>query len=246
MTRDLSLAAWQVRYEQRAFWRMPRAAVFTFLLPLMLLVVIGAIGGRAETVPGLLTYGIAMATFSNLAISFAMQRDAGIIKRVQATPLPWWAYVAGRVGSTTINAVLMTAISLTLATTAYGVEIPLANLPGLLATLILGVAAFTALGIGVVRWIPNGDSAPALVTFLVLPLSMISGVFAPMDGEPDWLAAIARAFPLHPLADGMRAAFDPATAAPGIVGSDLLVIAAWGAVGALAMAGFLRGLAAKA
>ncbi len=213
----------------------------------MLIVVIGAISGGRETgfVPGLLTYGIAMATFSNLAISFAINRDAGIIKRVQATPLPWWA-LTGRVGSTAINAALMTILSLGLGTFAYGVEIPLANLPGLMLTLLLAVAAFTALGIGIVRWIPNGDSAPAVVTFLVLPLSMISGVFAPMDCAPEWLTSIASAFPLQPLAHGMRAAFDPVTAAPGIVGQDLLVLAAWGLVVAWAMTRFLHGLTARA
>src|SRR5262249_57281163 len=39
MTADLTLAARQVRYEQRAFWRNRPAAFFTFLLPLVFLLV---------------------------------------------------------------------------------------------------------------------------------------------------------------------------------------------------------------
>ena len=114
--RDLSLALWQVRYEQRAFWRNPKAAFFTFAFPIMLVCFFGALGADAQDfVPGLLSYGIAMSTYSNLAISFAILRDDGIIKRVQGTPLPWWTYLAGRVGSTTVNAALMSAVALGLA-----------------------------------------------------------------------------------------------------------------------------------
>jgi ABC-2 type transport system permease protein len=247
MTRDLSLALWQVRYEQRSFWRNPRAAFFTFAFPLMLLAFIGSFGGDPEQfVPGILSYGIAMATYSNLAISFAVLRDDGIIRRVQGTPLPWWTYVAGRIGSTTINAALMTAIALALAGVAFGLTLPLGSLPGFALTMALAIVAFTALGIGIVRYIPNADSAPAIATFTVLPLSFISGVFAPSDAAPEWLQDVAHVFPLEPLGDGLRSAFATAAPAAGVVGADVLVLAAWCGIGALLCRRFLGSLVERA
>ena len=51
-------------------------------------------------VPGILAYGVIATTFVNLAISTAILRDEGVLKRMQGTPLPRWAYVAARIGST--------------------------------------------------------------------------------------------------------------------------------------------------
>jgi ABC-2 type transport system permease protein len=247
MSRDALLALWQVRYEQRSFWRNPRAAFFTFAFPLMLLGFIGSLGGDPQQfVPGILAYGVAMATYSNLAISFAVLRDDGIIRRVQGTPLPWWAYVAGRIGSTTINAALMTAIALALAGVAFGLTLPLRTLPGFALTLALAIVAFTALGIGIVRYIPTADSAPAIASFTVLPLSFISGVFAPSEAAPGWLQGVAGAFPLKPLGDGLRTAFEAGAPVAGIVGADLLVLAAWVGVGALLARRFLGSLVERA
>ena len=241
--RDLSLALWQVRYEQRAFWRNPKAAFFTFAFPIMLVCFFGALGADAQDfVPGLLSYGIAMSTYSNLAISFAILRDDGIIKRVQGTPLPWWTYLAGRIGSTTINAAAMSVLALGLAVVAFGVDLPLSALPAIAATLLPAVAAFTALGIGMVRYIPNADAGPAVTTFTILPLSFISGVFAPTDGEPGWLLSVARAFPLQPLGDGLRSAF----ASDGLVRADLLTLLAWCGIGAILSVRFLRSLREQA
>ncbi len=51
-------------------------------------------------VPGILAYGLIATTFVNMAISTAILRDQGVLKRMQGTPLPRWAYVAARIGST--------------------------------------------------------------------------------------------------------------------------------------------------
>ena len=53
-------------------------------------------------VPGILAYGVIATTFVNMAISTAILRDEGILKRMQGTPLPRWAYVAARIGSTVL------------------------------------------------------------------------------------------------------------------------------------------------
>jgi hypothetical protein len=57
---------------------------------------------------------------------------------------------------------------------------------------------------------------------------------------------LAGAFPLKPLADGIATAFDPATAAPGFAGHDLLVLALWTAAGCAMMANTMRSLSRRA
>ncbi|HEY7952544.1 MAG TPA: ABC transporter permease [Solirubrobacteraceae bacterium] len=251
--RDLALAAWQVRYEQRAFWRNRTRAFFAFLFPIMFLVIFASLYSGARVtigghnlplndffVPGILAYGVITTTFVNMAISTAILRDEGVLKRMQGTPLPRWAYMAGRIGSTILLVAAMTAVTLALGVVAYGVHLRTSTLPGLLCALVLGAACFTALGVGIVRFIKNAEAAPPIVNFAILPLTFISGVFFVTNGMPHWLQQIAEFFPIRALADASQHAFNPYTTGAGLQGSDLFTLAIWLAVGVWLMLRFLR------
>lgn len=246
---DLRLALRQVRFEQRAFWRNRSRALAAIALPLMFLVVFNAINGSHRIdelggisyatwfVPGILAYGLIMATFANLAVSTAIARDAGLLKRTRGTPLPSWVFLAGRVGSALITATVLIAATLILAVTVYGVSIRTATLPALIATLLLGSICCTVLGLAATPLIRNSEAANAIVNLIVLPLTFISGIWFVIDGAPRWLDLTAKLFPVRALAHGLQHAFDPATAGSGVVPADLFTLAVWTMVGVLA---FLR------
>lgn len=249
---DLGLVAWQIRYEQRSYWRNRSRGLFTFVFPLMFLVIFASLnkGVRLHNlgglpyddffVPGILAYGIIGTTYVNMAITTAVLRDQGILKRMQGTPLPRWAYIAARIGSTVLIVGAITVVTLALGAIAYGVNVRLATLPGLIATLVLGTAAFTTLGIGITRFISNAEVAPVIVNLTVLPLTFISGVWFPVNGMPKALADIAKIFPIRPLAGGLQYAFNPYTAGPGFNASDIRSLAIWTAVGVYLMLRALR------
>jgi ABC-2 type transport system permease protein len=250
MTSALSLIAWQVRYEQRSFWRNRRASLFGFLFPVLLFVIFATLNKDAHLdvdggvsyvtwyLPGIIAYALVTTAFSNLAISLASARDTGVLKRVRGTPLPWWAFLAGRVGSALTTAALTTALLLALGAITYGVDIPVDTLPGLVLALVLGTACFTALGIAVVRFMPNAESAGPVLAILVTPVALVSNVFFPVSHG--WIADVAGVLPLKPLADALHAAFSPATAAPGIEWGHMLTLAIWLAFGVAMMVRFLR------
>jgi ABC-2 type transport system permease protein len=252
LRRDFGLVGWQIRYEQRAYWRNRGRGIFTFVFPLMFLVIFASLnkgatlhsrGGIAYDdffVPGILAYGVIATTFVNMAIGTAILRDEGILKRMQGTPLPRWAYVAARIGSTVAIVALMTALTLGLGVVAYGVDLRAATLPGLILTLVLGTAAFTTLGIGITRFIPNAEAAPVVVNLVILPLTFISSIWFPTDGMPTALIDVAKVFPIRALADGLQYAFDPRHHGAGINVADLRTLAIWTAVGIFLMIRFLR------
>ena len=252
LRRDLGLVAWQALYEQRAFWRNRARAFFAFLMPIMFLVIFASIFGKQTIstreglpyndyfVPGILAYGIIATTFFNIAVSTAILRDQGVLKRMQGTPLPRWCYVAGRIASSAVTTLLMTVLVLVIARLGYGVHLRGATLAGFIVALVLGSACFTALGIGIVRFIRNADAAPAVLNVAILPLTFISGIWFTTDNQPAWLRHIADVFPVHALADALQYAFNPHTASPGIRGTDVLTLAIWLAVGVVLMVRFLR------
>ena len=252
LRRDLTLAAWQVVYEQRAFWRNRARAFFSFLMPIMFLVIFatiyhgqtiagphGAISYDAFFVPGILAYGIIATTFVNMALSTSILREQGVLKRMAGTPLPGWAYVAGRIGSTLVTTAEMTLVVLAIGRIAYGVQVRLATLPGLLAALLLGSASFTALGIGVVRYIKSAEAAPAVINFAILPLTFISGVWF-HSNLSTLITDIAKVFPIRPLAHALQYAFNPLTTGSGIDAADLGTLAIWLLVGSFLSVRFLR------
>jgi ABC-2 type transport system permease protein len=252
LKRDVGLVAWQIRYEQRAYWRNRGRGVFTFVFPLMFLVIFASLDKGAHIqslggipyddffVPGILAYGVIATTYVNMAISTAILRDQGVLKRMQGTPLPRWAYIAARIGSTVVIVLAMTVLTLALGAAAYGVHIRASTLPGLIVTLVLGTAAFTTLGIGITRFIPNAEAAPVVVNLTILPLTFISSIWFPPTGMPKVLIDIAKVFPIRPLADGMQHAFNPYTTGAGFDGQDIRTLAIWTVIGVVLMLRFLR------
>jgi ABC-2 type transport system permease protein len=250
--RDVGLVGWQIRYEQRAYWRNRGRGIFTFVFPLMFLVIFASLnkGQHLSTrgnipyndffVPGILAYGLIATTYVNMAIGTAILRDAGILKRMQGTPLPRWAYIAARIGSTCLIVGMMTAATIGLGVVAYGVHLRAGAIPAVIIVLLLGTAAFTTLGIGITRFIPNAEAAPVIVNLSILPLTFISSIWFPSDTMPTWLKDVAKIFPIRPLADGLQYAFDPRHTGAALNGQDVQTLAIWTVVGVVLMLSFLR------
>ena len=243
----VSLALRQVRYTNRAFWRNPASAIFTFVFPLMFLAIFTALlgGGRVEVAPGVLldqasyyvasmtAFAVITACFTNLAMSVTYQRDAGILKRLRGTPLPGWAYLSGRV----IHALLV-ALLLVVITTSFGVAFYEADAPTgtrlaeFSLVLLVGSTSFAALGLATTPSIPNADAAPAMVNAIILPLLFLSGVFIPIEPtSPAWVRAIGAVFPVRHFTDAMLASFYGSPFA--FEWHDVAIVAAWGIAGLL-------------
>jgi ABC-2 type transport system permease protein len=252
LRRDLGLVGWQIRYEQRAYWRNRGRGIFTFVFPIMFLVIFGSLNQNTHIdtrggisyddfiVPGILAYGVIATTYVNMAIGTAVLRDEGILKRMKGTPLPRWAYIAARIGSTVVIVGAMAILTIGIGAILYDVHLRLATIPAVIVTLALGTAAFTTLGIGVTRFIPNAESAPVFVNLSILPLTFISSIWFPADNMPKALKTIADIFPLRPLAEGLQHAFDPRTTGAGFSPHDLRALAIWTVVGIMLMLRFLR------
>jgi ABC-2 type transport system permease protein len=228
----MALAWEQFRFERKLFWRNPSAAFFNFLLPILLLVLIAtAFASESDEldvlIPGVAGMGVLATTFTALAFNLTLLRDEGVLKRIRGTPIPEGAYLAGIIGSATLNAFLQVALVVVIGNLIYGVDWP--QEPLLLgAFTLLGVVCFAALGVAFAQAIPNEDAAPAYTNAIFLPLIFISGVFYSADELPEALKVIAEALPLKHLIDGLSQAI---VGGGGDAGTAALVVAAWAAAG---------------
>jgi ABC-2 type transport system permease protein len=247
---DAGLAIRQVRYTNKSFWRNPASAFFTFAFPLMFLVIFTALFGNSKIdvfgeqvntstfyVSAIAAFSIITATYTNLAISVSFTRDAGVLKRVRGTPLPSWAYMFGRIVHAILVAFLLVVIVAAFGAAFYHAKIPTRTIPAYLITIALGAASFSALGLALTSVIPNADAAPAVVNASILPLLFLSDIFIPIQDPHAWYVTLAKVFPVYHFAQAMKAAYFSPTGS-GLRGGDLLVIAVWGAGGAILAARF--------
>jgi ABC-2 type transport system permease protein len=232
----------QMRYVNKAFWRNPASAFFTFAFPLMFLVIFTSllgngtvlIGGREVDqstyyVAAMSAFAVITACYNNIAISLTFQRDAGILKRTNGTPLPPSAYFAARVLHALLVSLLLVAITVAFGRLFYSADVPAgATLARFLVMVVVGAASFCALGFAITAVIPNADAAAPIVNATILPLLFLSGIFIPLgDDAPTWITWTARIFPVKHFADGMQASFLGTT----FHWNDVLVVGVWGLAG---------------
>jgi ABC-2 type transport system permease protein len=233
--------------ELKEFFRQRETVVFTLLLPVLLLLVFGAVldyelgKGVSFTqyfMSGIIAAGILGASLQNMAISIATERSDGTLKSLAGTPMPRSAYFVGKVVQVLAVSVAIIAILLAVGVGFYGIDLP--SGAGWLTfawVAALGAAASTLLGIAVSSLARNGRSASATVTPFALVLQFISGVFFQFSQMPEWLQTVAAVFPLKWMAQGLRSVFLPdalAAAEPAgswELGRVALVLLAWCAVG---------------
>jgi len=238
----LALTLDQVRYVNKAYWRNPARAFFTFAFPLMFLFIftsllgsgtvhIGSLAVKQSTyyVAAMASFGVITACFNNIALAMTYGRDTGILKRLNGTPLPATCFLASRVLHSLFVALLLVGLTAAFGHIAYGADLPRGvMLLRFLVMLVVGAGAFCALGLAITAVIPNADAAAPIVNFAMMPVLFLSGIFIAFgNGTPAWVLWVARVFPVRHFALGMQA---------GLVGTpfhwtDVVIVAAWGLAG---------------
>jgi ABC-2 type transport system permease protein len=227
----------ELRAQQLAFWRSKEAALFIFLFPLLLFVLLGSVyNGTIYGVPapqallaGLIGYGCANTAFAGLAIQLVVRRELGILKRLRATPLPASTYIAAMLTSTLIVFAIQTVALFVIGRIAYGTPFPTA-IGSLILAIILGAATFAALGVATASLIRSAEGSSAVVNFILLPMAFLTGSFGPTHHYPAFLRAIGAVLPLKYFVEIINAVYlrgESIWTKPAAIG----VLAAWGASG---------------
>jgi ABC-2 type transport system permease protein len=230
----------QLRAEQLTFWRSREAAIFVFLFPPLLFVLLASVFGDGEEngrkvssylVAGLIGYAVANTALGGLAITLVVRRESGILKRLRSTPLPGSVYLGAVLLS---NLVIVALQSVTIG--ALGVLLYDADLPegpfSFLVALVIGAAAFAGLGLAAAALIRSAEAVAAVVNVIVLPMSFLSGAFGETDNLPRALELVADVLPLKYLIELVLASYvdgEPLSEHIGAIG----VLAVWGAAGYL-------------
>ncbi len=232
---DLLVAKNQVRYEQKAYWRNPMAAVFTFMFPVVFLVVVGTSAGASHvpgttllydqyTVVAMLVFGLIAACYTNLGMTICLRRDSGVLKRMRGTPISIGSFIGGIIGSVMINVAILSLVVIAIGMSFYHLHFPY-HIAAVMVTLLVGIVTFCALGLAVTVLVTNADAAPAVINGIYFPIVFISGVFYPLSNG-SVLSKIADYFPIRHMITAMVSAFERGPGS-GLRVHDLVVMLLW-------------------
>jgi len=235
----LRLFVHQLRADQLIFWRNRESAIFVFLFPVLLFLLLSTVysghyRGRPLTdylTTALIAYGVANTTFGGLAITLVIRRESGILKRIRSTPLPSAVYLAGVLCSSLLVFTLQALTIVGLGELLYHAHLP-SDVLSLALSFALGAICFAGMGLGLASLIRSAEGSSAIVNVVVLPMTFLSGGFGPTREFPEVLRVVADALPLTYLIDLVtgvvfegKAFWDQPQA--------IAVLVAWGVGGAL-------------
>ncbi len=245
----LTVGAARARMELKQFFRDRRSVMFTFALPLILLLIFGSVFNKdiqpgvtfsQYFLAGMIASGLVYNGFQNLAIQIPQEREDGTLKRLAGTPLPRPSYFLGKIALVSVSLVAQIALLLVIGVAFFDVKLPSTALKWftLLWLAVLGLLVCTLLGVAFSSVPKTARGAPALVSPVVLVLQFTSGVFFVFTDLPRWMQTLSSVFPLKWLCQGMRSVFLPDSFASGeITGSwelprVALVLLIWLVIGA--------------
>lgn len=236
----MRLLAHELRNQQRLFWRNRELAFFTFILPLILYVMLGSVqqdeqiegvGGSEYLLAGMIGYGAAAIGFGALAMSLVYRREDGTLKRLRATPLPAMTYIGAVLASILISFAITTVILFVLGALLFDVGRP-HQVVSVVALIVLGALAFAALGLAGAALVRSDAAAVAVLNGIYLPMTFLSGSYFSPEAFPEFLQRIGDLLPLTYYIDVARDVMLEGKPIWEDSGA-LLIVAAWGAAGAL-------------
>lgn len=225
------LRFWKVAFQTVA------APVITSLL--YLLIFGHVLEGRVEVfpgvpytsflIPGLVMMSVLQNAFANTASSLVQSKITGNLVFLLVTPLSHWAWFVAYVGAAMLRGIAVGA-GVLLATLWMGLP-TLAEPLWAVVFALLGAAILAALGLIAGLWADKFDQMAAFQNFVVMPMTMLSGVFYSVHSLPPAWQTASHFNPFFYMIDGFRRGFFGASdVSPwlslSIVGATLVVIAA--------------------
>lgn len=240
------LSARQVLYQCLLMVRSLSGPFFTFVIPLMLLFVLSLVYGNNVMptrpirfpqfyTPSMVVFSVANACYVNLINGATIACQQGILKRIRGTPLPGWAYLLGRAGSTGVVAGLSATAVVIVGETLFDAQLAWSTLPGSIVMVVIGVLTFSMLALAMTRLVTSTDSALPVAYGTFLPVAFVSDVFFPSDSSPAWLRDAAQALPLRPMARTLEANMLTGARGLGFRWPELGIVAAWACGAAIAV-----------
>lgn len=206
-----------LRKELLRFWKVSfqtvGAPILSSLLYLLIfshvldrhVTVYGDVSYIAFLVPGLVMMSLLQNAFANTSSSLIQSKITGSIVFMLLPPLSFQAFYGAYVLAAVTRG-LAVGLGVWLASLPF-VTLPLAHPVWVLVFALLGGAVLASFGVIAGIWADKFDQLAAFQNFIVMPLTMLSGVFYSIHSLPDFWQGVSQFNPFFFMIDGFRYGF---------------------------------------
>ncbi len=192
--------------ELKLFLREPFAVIFTFVFPLITLVVISgsfeaddpAFRGATPSDYYLASYiGVVIGAVGMIAlpVHITAYAERGILRRFRASSIPAWSVFGAQLIVGFLMAVLGSIVLVIAGGLIYDANLP-EHLSGALVAFIIGLACFLALGLLTAMITRNARGAQAIGMMLFFPMFLLSGAGPPRSVMSTAMGTVSDVLPL--------------------------------------------------
>src|SRR5690606_1643285 len=190
----------EAKYELLRLLRTPMFSLPTLLFPAMFYLLFGVLLNRGN--PAAATYlfatygvfGVMGAALFGFGVTVAMDREQGFLMLKRALPMPPGSYVAAKMAMAVMFGVFVALLLALLGAWAGGVSLRSPQWALLLLVHVAGALPFSAIGL-YLGTLASGSAAPAVVNLVYLPLSLLSGLWLPLEMLPGVFGTLAPLWP---------------------------------------------------
>lgn len=193
--------------------RNKQALYFSLVFPLITMLVLKLVLGKTTlanglnyidfVIPGLVTMSLMQMSVFAIAFVVAQQKEKGVIKRLLATPMRAFDYLAAQVFARVVISVIQVLLLV-----AISILILSFTLKGSFFTLIvlaaLGALVFLSLGFIVSGMSKSVETVPAIANLIIFPMIIFGNIFFPLDKSPNWVKTFSEFLPVRYLVDSFR------------------------------------------
>jgi ABC-type multidrug transport system permease subunit len=154
-------------------------------------------------IPGLLGMNLMGSAIWGMGFSIVESRQKKLLKRLVASPMPRWQYMASFILSRLVMLVIEVAVFVGFARVAFGVPLR-GSLLDLSIICLITSLSFSALGLLIASRARTMEAASGLMNLVMLPMWILSGVFFSATRFPAIIQPFVRALPLTAAIDALR------------------------------------------
>jgi len=153
--------------------------------------------------PGLIALSVMQMAVFSVAFVFTQFKEKGVLKRLLATPMKPFHFVAANGITRLMVSLVQAAIFIGIGVLLFGVHV-IGSYPLLALCVVLGTAMFLGLGFTISGFAKTVDTVPVIANLVVFPMMFLGGTFFAISSMPGWLQAIAKFLPLTFFSTALR------------------------------------------
>lgn len=158
-------------------------------------------------IPGLIALGIMNSCIWGIGWNLIEFRIKKLMRRMVATPMKRAYFLLAQILSRAVLCSIEAALLFLFAYLVFGVTMQ-GSLLAFVLVFLAGITAFAGVAVIASSRVNNNQEGNGVINAVVLPMTILSGIFFSYRGFPDWAVVIIEKLPLTMLSDAIRAIFN--------------------------------------